>query len=564
LEFGPDGDLYALSSSTQQVLRFDGETFAPLGVFCSDALLAGARAMDFGPSGDLFVLHYSGSTKGVRRYAAGTGAIVGQFGSAIGLDDPRDLAFGPDGSAYVTTRQYGNSQTSVWAIDPESGSVLRKFADLGSSQGAHGLLFTDSPGEQPDVTKIIGIDGDGVNALERADGLAVFPDGTAYVSGVDSENVFRIDPDGSITEVLQAPGSGSSSYAALRPDGTVFISVGSAVHEIDPQGGASVVIDSSTVVGGEAIGQLGDIATDLYGNLFVAARSTNRVVKITSSGVRSVVIDGAGDGAGNTLSTPGSLAVGRNGHLYVSGTHSENIFEVEPDGTIRKLLPVPAGPHWLSPRELAVDADGYLYFVSTVNDSVFRRSPKGLVIGVAFDLGQPHLVELAVDKQGRLIVGTSDRVSLITPAREELELIGPGGSGADNQLDVTRAIATDDAGGVYVSTGVGVLRAEIPPDCANGIDDDGDGFVDFPDDPGCFDAQSRENPECDDSVDNDGDGKIDWDGGPHGHPADPQCTEAWRDRERPGSGCGLGAELAFALVMLGRWRHRRDHRLRSR
>jgi len=50
----------------------------------------------------------------------------------------------------------------------------------------------------------------------------------------------------------------------------------------------------------------------------------------------------------------------------------------------------------------------------------------------------------------------------------------------------------------------------IATQCSNGIDDDGDGHADFPDDPGCRHASAPlEAPECDDGLDNDGDGRID-------------------------------------------------------
>ncbi|MGI8662310.1 MAG: fibronectin type III domain-containing protein [Acidimicrobiales bacterium] len=61
--------------------------------------------------------------------------------------------------------------------------------------------------------------------------------------------------------------------------------------------------------------------------------------------------------------------------------------------------------------------------------------------------------------------------------------------------------------------------------CNNGKDDDGDGHVDYPDDPGCssYDDNS-ENSEfppalCSDGLDNDGDGLTDY-------PADPGCTSS--------------------------------------
>jgi hypothetical protein len=77
--------------------------------------------------------------------------------------------------------------------------------------------------------------------------------------------------------------------------------------------------------------------------------------------------------------------------------------------------------------------------------------------------------------------------------------------------------------------------------CSDGVDNDRDGLEDFPADPGCYDAFSAlERPQCNDGLDNDGDGLVDL--------ADPTCTAAWRNRERPP--CGLGFELALALPLL--------------
>lgn len=65
--------------------------------------------------------------------------------------------------------------------------------------------------------------------------------------------------------------------------------------------------------------------------------------------------------------------------------------------------------------------------------------------------------------------------------------------------------------------------------CNDGKDNDGDGMVDFPDDPGCTSAEDdSENsppaPQCKDGRDNDGDGKIDF-------PDDPGCYAPNQDDE---------------------------------
>jgi len=66
--------------------------------------------------------------------------------------------------------------------------------------------------------------------------------------------------------------------------------------------------------------------------------------------------------------------------------------------------------------------------------------------------------------------------------------------------------------------------------CDDGIDNDADALTDFVSgsglsDPGCADGSSpAEDPECDDGVDNDGDGAVDWDGNFDEFPADPECS----------------------------------------
>jgi hypothetical protein len=141
-----------------------------------------------------------------------------------------------------------------------------------------------------------------------------------------------------------------------------------------------------------------------------------------------------------------------------------------------------------------------------------------------------------------------------------------------------------------------MLSAAFPAGCSDGIDDDGDGFIDYPDDPGCTGPQDgwetetgfpcddgidndgdgdrdfpadascisslypSEGAACDDGLDNDGDGLIDFDGGGVG-PGDPGCLAPYDDSETNGSthGCGVGAELMLLLPLLG-WLRRRQLR----
>lgn len=92
---------------------------------------------------------------------------------------------------------------------------------------------------------------------------------------------------------------------------------------------------------------------------------------------------------------------------------------------------------------------------------------------------------------------------------------------------------------VYISTNIGA-SAVIKPyaslsllfgspgeHCANQLDDDGDGFADFPNDPGCSSAEDpseRSDGPCDNGVDDDGDLRIDA--------ADPGCDAPTDASER--------------------------------
>ena len=99
--------------------------------------------------------------------------------------------------------------------------------------------------------------------------------------------------------------------------------------------------------------------------------------------------------------------------------------------------------------------------------------------------------------------------------------------------------------------------AQKKAECEDGRDNDGDGKIDFPDDPGCSSAKDDDetnddggnkggggNPECSDKVDNDGDGKIDF-------PNDPGCSSADDDSEANGSGAlpFTGVDLGLVLLL---------------
>jgi len=96
-------------------------------------------------------------------------------------------------------------------------------------------------------------------------------------------------------------------------------------------------------------------------------------------------------------------------------------------------------------------------------------------------------------------------------------------------LDMASDLAVDAASDLGVDAELG------PMACGNGADDDGDGWADYPRDPGCQGVGDRDEtdpmvtPACADGVDNDGDGNTDY-------PDDRGCESAADASE--GGACG--------------------------
>ncbi|MCK8499505.1 hypothetical protein M0222_17130 [Myxococcus fulvus] len=92
------------------------------------------------------------------------------------------------------------------------------------------------------------------------------------------------------------------------------------------------------------------------------------------------------------------------------------------------------------------------------------------------------------------------------------------------------------------------LNVDMPYACSNGRDDDGDGRVDYPSEPGCDSPKDESEvdpavlPTCFDGVDNDGDGDVDY-------PQDADCQAASGRTERANCQGVEGVTLTGALPL---------------
>ena len=132
---------------------------------------------------------------------------------------------------------------------------------------------------QAQITEIIDATGDGTgNSLQLTVALAVDSSDNVYVSGSDTNNVFRITTDGTITEIIDLTGTGGGSQLN-RPAG---------------------------------------IAVDGSGNVYVAGSFSDNVFKITPGDTITLIINPTGDGT-NLFEGAFAVAVDGSGNVFAAG-----------------------------------------------------------------------------------------------------------------------------------------------------------------------------------------------------------------------------------------------------
>jgi len=223
--YGPDGHLYVACEQSARVLRFDGATLAPLGVFVGDdpatpadesgGLVAPTGAV-FGPDGHLYVCDFAGDD--VLRYDGTTGAFLGTFVSpgSGGLDGPdAGLVFGPDGDLYVP----GFDSNSVVRYDGATGAfeavVMRESQGLRNPRSLvfrdDGVLYASSWGNNRILRAELGSAPTVFVATTLRPSGICFEPGTGHLLVVNDQNGALRRYDGTTGALLATPISGASS-----------------------------------------------------------------------------------------------------------------------------------------------------------------------------------------------------------------------------------------------------------------------------------------------------------------------------------------------------------------
>ena len=175
----------------------------------------------------------------------------------------------------------------------------------------------------------------------------------------------------------------------------------------------------------------------------------------------------------------------------------------------------------------------------TVTPQAYQHALERLADRVEADLGVPMIVAPISRKHfpgstcPRIPAWDAIHDATIAAVAENPNLrLGPDSDDLELERDCTHVHDVTRLGFRWYESVIASL-----PSCNDGLDNDGDGKIDFPADPDCTsrDSDGERGGECDDGIDNDGDGLVDF-------PADPGCASPSDASERSGAVCDDGID----------------------
>jgi DNA-binding beta-propeller fold protein YncE len=488
LIFGPDGNLYVSSQSTDQaVLRFDGNTgnFISTYVTPGEGELATPRGLAFDQDGRLYVADVGNNA--IHRYDS-TGQYIDDpaVSGTTSQRSPVGMIFDGQGDLLVSSRDTnaigrydGGTVVTLSAASATPVSVAYGTADgtatAGKDYTAETGTVTFAPGQTSRLVLLVThydstMDGNETFSVQLSNPTgATIGTGTATVTVVDPSFPQLSVADTSAIEgdmtahyrgpfAQDVPGS-SQSLPAFGPDGNLYTvplagpSAG-AINEYDGTTGAFIkhLVPVGRLNGGRDMGWSN-------GYLHVGEEYNNDVLRFNATtGAFDRVFVTAGSGG---ISGPHGLTFGPdvNGdgipELYVSGRNSFNV--VRYDGATGQPLGtyVTSGSGGLSwPERITFDPSGtYLYVASVGSNQILKYNAlTGAYVGVAASTGlsTPKSVKFGPDGLMYVASANNNRIMRFTASGTYVDDYVPAGSGG---MSLLSRLVFGPNGDLYVSVG---------------------------------------------------------------------------------------------------------------
>ena len=398
----------------------------------------------FDPSGDLIVVDAGNntirkvSTQGVVTTLAGKAGTAGTtdgVGLEASFDFCRDTDFPPD--PFLAIDRSGNAYVATCDL-----SIRRIAPD--------GTVSTFAKNGETTL-------GASVLPVSPGGGLAAGPDGALYIS--NGSEIVRVTPDGRAS--VYGPGVGGA--IAVDANGTVYMASGTTVSMTDTTGNYQVLtpmpwggsVDGPVAqaqfnrVTALAISPTGTLYVADAGNYSLRTLSNGTVSTLAGEPLHNAAADGQGAQAG--FGFPVGIAIGGDGALYVADSDANAIRRVGLDGQVTTI----AGALWSAatgtadgtgaaasfawPQALTSAPDGGLYVIDSLDDSIRKVSLSGsvttLIYAYPFGGTPASFGGIAVRPDGSLALTSQDLDFVMTVAGAGSAMTTFTGSGQSGGAD---------------------------------------------------------------------------------------------------------------------------------
>jgi sugar lactone lactonase YvrE len=438
------------------------------------------------------------------------------------------------------------NQTSIHAQPAEANGKLAIQSAIDQpgvvTLDHNGNIYISSPNESriykvgaDKILRVIagkgvsGFSGDGGPAvaarLNQPYGIAVDAAGNVYIADELNYRVRKVTPAGVISTVAGNGTSGDKGdggpataaqfgiphWLAFDMHDNLYLSENNHLRKITPDGVITTVAgDKQRGFGGDGgpaafarFGELGGLATDAVGNIYIADVDNHRIRKISANGVINTVAGNGKNGYTHTgpalsvaIERPESVAVDRSGNLYITDSTNGRVRKVAADGTVSTIAgngrmgySGDGGPatsaRFNGLGGIAVDDEGNVYVADAGNHRIRKVSPAGLIMTIAGngisgdrgDGGPATSARLmvggcAVDSAGNLYIADLYRVRMINTAGMISTVAGTGtpgyggdgGSATAALLFCFDGIAVDAKGNLFIADASNNRVRRVTPD----------------------------------------------------------------------------------------------------